>query len=164
MTNLSPSGFLKIGTSELEYRMIGPAPDQAPTIVMLHEGLGSAGLWGDFPDKLQAATSAGVLVYSRAGYGASTPVKLPRAVDYMHTEALEVLPKLLDVIGFRRGLLLGHSDGASIAAIYAGSRQDHRIEGVALIAPHFIVEDISVASIAEIRTAYETTNLKEKLS
>ena len=72
--------------------------------------------------------------------------------------------KLLDKIGFRRGLLLGHSDGASIAAIYAGSHQDHRVEGLALIAPHFIVEDISVASIAEIRNAYETTNLKEKLS
>ena len=100
--------------------MIGPAPDQAPTIVMLHEGLGSAGLWGDFPEKLQAATGAGVFVYSRAGYGASTPVTLPRPLDYMHVEALDVLPKLLDAIGFRRGLLLGHSDGASIAAIYAG--------------------------------------------
>ena len=87
---------------------------------MLHEGLGSAGLWGDFPEKLQAATGAGVFVYSRAGYGASTPAKLPRPLDYMHVEALDVLPKLLDAIGFRRGLLLGHSDGASIAAIYAG--------------------------------------------
>ena len=96
MTTLSPSGFLRIGASDLEYRMIGPAPDQAPTIVMLHEGLGSAGLWGDFPEKLQAATSAGVFVYSRAGYGASTPVTLPRPLDYMHVEALDVLPKLLD--------------------------------------------------------------------
>jgi pimeloyl-ACP methyl ester carboxylesterase len=164
MTTLSPTGFLTIGASELEYRMIGPAPDSAPTIVMLHEGLGSAGLWGDFPEKLQAATGAGVFAYSRAGYGASTPVRLPRPVDYMHIEAREALPKLLDVIGFRRGLLLGHSDGASIAAIYAGSHQDHRVEGIALIAPHFIVEDISVASIAEIKTAYETTSLKEKLA
>ena len=109
--------------------MIGPSPEQAPTIVMLHEGLGSAGLWGDFPEKLQAATGAGVFVYSRAGYGASTPVTLPRPLDYMHVEALEVLPKLLDAIGFRRGLLLGHSDGASIAAIYAGAHQDHRVRG-----------------------------------
>ena len=97
---------------------------------MLHEGLGSAGLWGDFPEKLQAATGAGIFLYSRAGYGASTPVKLPRPVDYMHIEALDVLPKLLDAIGFRRGLLLGHSDGASIAAIYAGAiritRRGHR--------------------------------------
>ena len=164
MTTLLPNGFLTVGISDLEYRMIGPSPEQAPTIVMLHEGLGSVGLWGDFPEKLQAVTGAGVFVYSRAGYGASTPAKLPRPLDYMHTEALDVLPKLLDAIGFRRGLLLGHSDGASIAAIYAGSRQDHRVEGIALIAPHFIVEDISVASIAEIKTAYETTNLKEKLS
>ena len=161
---LSPTGFLTIGASDLEYRMIGPAPQDAPTIVMLHEGLGSAALWGDFPDKLQAATSACVFVYSRAGYGASTPAKLPRPLDYMHIEALDVLPKLLDAIGFRRGLLVGHSDGASIAAIYAGSHQDHRVQGIALIAPHFIVEDISVTSIAGIKTAYETTNLKEKLA
>ena len=164
MTTLSPSGFLTIGTSELEYRMIGPAPDQAPTLVMLHEGLGCAGLWGDFPDRLQAATSAGVFAYSRAGYGASTPGKLPRPLDYMHVEALDVLPKLLDAIGFRRGLLVGHSDGASIAAIYAGAHQDHRVQGIALIAPHFVVEDISVTSIAEIKQAYETSDLKSKLA
>jgi len=164
MTTLSPTGFLTIGAAELEYRWIGPAPESAPTIVMLHEGLGSAGLWGEFPDKLQAATGAGVFAYSRAGYGASTPAKLPRPIDYMQIEARDVLPKLLDQIGFRRGLLLGHSDGASIAVIYAGSHQDHRVEGIALIAPHFIVEDISVASIAAIKTAYETTSLKEKLA
>jgi pimeloyl-ACP methyl ester carboxylesterase len=164
MQQLNPSGFLAIGSSELEYRMIGPAPDQAPTIVMLHEGLGSAGLWGDFPDRLAAATGAGVFVYSRAGYGASTKVALPRPLDYMRTEAIEVLPQLLDAIGFRRGLLLGHSDGASIAAIYAGAHQDHRVQGVAMIAPHFIVEDISVSSIAEIKRAYETTDLRDKLA
>ena len=161
---LAPNGFLAIDGADLEYRMLGPSPDSAPTIVMLHEGLGSAGLWGDFPEKLQAATGAGVFVYSRAGYGASSPAKLPRPVDYMHREALDVLPKLLDRIGFRRGLLAGHSDGASIAAIYAGAHQDHRLQGIALIAPHFIVEDISVQSIAGIKTAYETTNLREKLA
>jgi pimeloyl-ACP methyl ester carboxylesterase len=164
MVSLSSPGFLHIGSSDLEYRVIGPAPDAAPTIVMLHEGLGSAGLWGDFPDKLQAATGTGVLVYSRAGYGASTAVTLPRPLDYMHIEALDILPKLLDQIGFRRGLLLGHSDGASIAAIYVGGVQDHRVRGVAMIAPHFVVEDISVTSIAEIKTAYETMDLKTKLA
>jgi pimeloyl-ACP methyl ester carboxylesterase len=164
MQTLSPTGFLTVGASDLEYRMIGPAPEDAPTIVMLHEGLGSAALWGDFPDKLQAATSTGVFVYSRAGYGASTPAKLPRPLDYMHVEALEVLPKLLDQIGFRRGLLLGHSDGASIAAIYAGGVPDHRARGVAMIAPHFVVEDVSVDSIAEIKVAYETTKLRTKLA
>ena len=107
MTTLQPSGTLRIGGSDLEYRMIGPMPDKAPTIVMLHEGLGSVGLWGDFPDRLQAATGAGVFVYSRAGYGQSSPAGLPRKPDYMHAEALDVLPKLLDTIGFRRGLLLG---------------------------------------------------------
>jgi pimeloyl-ACP methyl ester carboxylesterase len=161
---LSPSGFLRIGASDLEYRMIGPAPDDAPTIVMLHEGLGSVGLWGDFPEKLQAATGAGVFAYSRAGYGASTPVKLPRPLDYMQIEALDVLPKLLDAIGFRRGILVGHSDGASIAAIYAGGVADHRIRAVALIAPHFIVEDMGLKAIVETATAYKTTSLREKLA
>jgi pimeloyl-ACP methyl ester carboxylesterase len=164
LTTLSPTGFLRIGGSDLEYRMIGPAPADAPTIVMLHEGLGSAALWGDFPDRLQAATGFGVFVYSRAGYGASTPVPLPRPLDYMSVEALDVLPVLLDAIGFRSGLLLGHSDGASIAAIYAGGKSDHRVRGVAMIAPHFIVEDIGVAAIAETRKAYETAGLKTKLA
>ena len=164
MTTLSPTGFLTIGASDLEYRMIGPQPSDAPTIVMLHEGLGSAGLWGDFPQALQAATGAGIFLYSRAGYGASTPAKLPRPVDYMHIEAFDVLPKLLERIGFRRGLLVGHSDGASIAAIYAGSHQDHRVQGVAMIAPHFIVEDVGLTSIAETRKAYETGGLKPKLA
>jgi pimeloyl-ACP methyl ester carboxylesterase len=164
MTTLSPTGFLTIGASELEYRMIGPAPDHAPTIVMLHEGLGSAALWGEFPEKLQAATGAGVFVYSRAGYGASTPAQRPRPLDYMHIEALDVLPKLLDAIGFRRGLLLGHSDGASIAAIYTGGHQDHRVQGVVMIAPHFVTEEVGLASIAETRSAYQSNGLKEKLA
>jgi pimeloyl-ACP methyl ester carboxylesterase len=162
--SLQPSGFLHIGDSDLEYRMIGPAPSEAPTIVMLHEGLGSVALWGDFPDRLQAATGMGVFVYSRAGYGASTPVTLPRPLDYMSREALDVLPALLDAIGFERGVLLGHSDGASIAAIYAGGSSDHRVRGVVLIAPHFVVEDVSVASIAEIRKTYEATDLRSKLA
>lgn len=144
--------------------MIGPSPEEAPTIVMLHEGLGSAALWGDFPQKLQQATEAGVFVYSRAGYGASSPVTLPRSLDYMHKEALEVLPKVLEAIGFRRGILVGHSDGASIAAIYAGGVQDHHLNAIALIAPHFVVEDISVASIAEIKMVYETSDLRAKLA
>src|ERR1700752_4697161 len=107
---LSPSGVLPIGEADLEYRMIGPAPSDAPTIVMLHEGLGSAALWGGFSDRLPEATGAGIFVYSRAGYGASTAGPLPRPLDYMSVEALEVLPAILDAIGFRRGLLLGHSD------------------------------------------------------
>ena len=164
MTNLTPTGFLSIDGASLEYKWLAPASADAPTIVMLHEGLGSVGQWGDFPEKLQQATGAGIFAYSRAGYGQSSPVPLPRPLDYMQREALDVLPKLLDAIGFKRGLLLGHSDGASIATIYAGAHQDHRLNGLVLIAPHFIVEDISVKSIAAIKTAFETTDLKTKLA
>jgi len=161
---LASEGMLDLGTMRLEYRMIGPRPDEAPTIVMLHEGLGCVGLWNEFPDKLQTATGAGVFVYSRAGYGRSSPVTLPRPLTFMHEEAREVLPKVLDAIGFRRGLLLGHSDGASIAAIYAGSVQDHRVRGLILIAPHFFTEDMGIAEIARAREAYATTDLRQKLA
>jgi pimeloyl-ACP methyl ester carboxylesterase len=157
-------GFLDLGNMRLEYRMIGPRPQDAPTIVMLHEGLGCAGLWADVPDKLAAVTGAGVFVYSRAGYGQSSPVSLPRPLTFMHDEAKDVLPQLLDAIGFRRGLLLGHSDGASIAAIYAGSVQDHRVRGLILIAPHFFTEDSGIAEIARARDAYATTDLRVKLA
>jgi pimeloyl-ACP methyl ester carboxylesterase len=161
---LSDSGFLDIGSEHLEYRMIGPRPDEAPTLVLLHEGLGCAGLWNDFPDKLQKATGCGIFVYSRAGYGKSSPVTLPRPLSYMHDEAREVLPRLLDGIGFTRGLLIGHSDGASIAAIYAGSHQDHRVGGLVLIAPHFFTEDEGIRSIEEARVAYETGDLRPRLA
>lgn len=161
---LADTGFLDIDGQRLEYRMIGPQPDQAPTLVLLHEGLGCVGLWNDFPDKLAKATGCGVFVHSRAGYGKSSPVTLPRPLSYMHDEAREVLPRLLDAIGFRRGLLIGHSDGASIAAIYAGSHQDHRIGGLVLIAPHFFTEDSGIASIAEAKNAYETGDLRPRLA
>jgi len=161
---LADSGFLDIGSQHLEYRMIGPRPDAAPTLVMLHEGLGCTGLWGDFPDKLSAATGAGVFVFSRAGYGKSNPVPLPRPLSYMHDEARDMLPRLLDEIGFKRGLLIGHSDGASIAAIYAGSHQDHRIGGLVLIAPHFFTEDSGIAAIAETRKAYQSGELRQRLA
>jgi pimeloyl-ACP methyl ester carboxylesterase len=158
------SGFLDIGTHRLEYRMIGPRPGDAPTLVLLHEGLGCVGLWGDFPEKLAQATGCGVFVYSRAGYGQSSPVMLPRPLTYMHDEAREIVPRLLDAIGFQRGLLIGHSDGASIAAIYAGTHQDHRVGGLVLIAPHFFTEDMGIAAIADARKAYETTDLRQKLA
>ena len=161
---MTAGDFLQIGEQRLEVRRIGPAPDAAPTLVLLHEGLGSAQMWGDFPERLQAATGAGVVAYSRAGYGRSSPATLPRTLRYMHDEALDVLPRVLDAIGFRRGLLIGHSDGASIATIYSGSVEDHRIRGLVLIAPHFFVEDISIASIAQARTAYEASALKPKLA
>src|SRR5947207_41917 len=160
---LSENGFLDLPPMRLEYRMIGPRPDAAPTIVMLHEGLGSVDLWGDFPDKIAAATGAGVFVYSRAGYGKSTGAKLPRSTSFMDEEACEVLPRILDAIGFCRGFLLGHSDGGSIATIYAGSVQDHRVRGLVLIAPHFFAEEMGLAEIRRARKSFESGALRERL-
>jgi pimeloyl-ACP methyl ester carboxylesterase len=160
---LADEGFLDLSPLRLEYRMIGPRPDAAPTIVMLHEGLGSVGLWGSFPDQIAAATGAGVFVYSRAGYGRSSPGKLPRTTRFMHEEACAVLPQVLEGIGFQRGLLLGHSDGASIATIYAGSVQDHRVRGLVLLAPHFFTEDMGIAEIRRARDAFAAGTFRDKL-
>ena len=160
---LSDQGFLDIAPLRLEYRMIGPRPDTSPTIVMLHEGLGSSGLWGAFPDQIAVATGAGVFVYSRAGYGKSRAGPLPRSVKFMHEEALTVLPRVLDAIGFERGFLFGHSDGASIATIYAGSAQDHRVRGLVLVAPHFFTEDMGIAEIARANAAFATGDFRDKL-
>jgi pimeloyl-ACP methyl ester carboxylesterase len=160
---LADEGFLELAPLRLEYRMIGPRPDAAPTIVMLHEGLGSVGLWGAFPEALATATGAGVFVYSRTNYGRSSPGKLPRTVNFMHEEALDVLPRVLAAIGFERGILLGHSDGASIATIYAGSVQDHRVRGLVLMAPHFFTEDMGLAQIRRTNEDYQSGDLREKL-
>lgn len=162
MATLPDQGFLELGELRLEYRMIGPRPHRAPTLVLLHQGLGSAAQWGDFADKLSAATGAGVFAYSRVGYGRSSAAKLPRPLDFMHVEAREILPRLLDAIGFEQGLLVGHSDGASIAAIYAGSVQDHRVRGLVLMAPHFIVEDATMKAIVNIRKAFDTTDVRKQ--
>ena len=161
---LEDQGHIAVGDASLEYRMIGPRPDAAPTIVMLHEGLGSVTTWGEFPARLAEHTGAGVFVYSRAGYGKSSSIALPRPLDYMQREATDVLPKLLDAIGFRRGILLGHSDGATIAAWYAGSVQDHRVRGLILIAPHFFMEASNIAAIKKTVETYETTDLRAKLA
>ena len=123
---------------------------------MLHEGLGSAAAWGSFPDQIAAATGAGAFVYSRAGYGQSSPGAMPRTTSFMEEEAIDVLPRVLAAIGFQRGLLLGHSDGASIATIYAGSVQDHRVRGLVLIAPHFFTEEIGIAEIRRARKSFES--------
>ena len=131
---------------------------------MLHEGLGCVALWRDFPARLAAATGWGVFAYSRAGYGRSDPVELPRPLDYMSREARRSLPEVLDAIGFQRGILLGHSDGASIAAIYAGEHPDDRVEGLVLMAPHVFTEAPGLASIAEAKDAYATGDLRAKLA
>ncbi len=152
------------GGKELEVRYAGPAPETAPTIVLLHEGLGSAGLWRDFPERLTAATGFGVAAYSRAGYGRSDAAELPFPLDYMTREAVDVLPEVLDAISFRRGVLMGHSDGATIAAIYAGSVIDHRVRGTILMAPHFFTESMGLAEIAKAKEAFATTDLKSRMA
>ena len=162
MMTLSNEGFLDLPPLRLEYRMVGPRPDVAPTLILLHEGLGCVGMWGDFPEKLAAATGFGVFAYSRVGYGASSPAALPRALDFMHVEARQTLPRLLDAIGFKQGILVGHSDGASIAAIYGGSVQDRRVRGLVLMAPHFIVEDVTMKAIGKIRQAFDTTDVQTR--
>jgi pimeloyl-ACP methyl ester carboxylesterase len=164
MSALTDTGMLDLGDQQLEYRWVGPRPADAPTCVLLHEGLGSAGLWGDFLDRLAAATGLGVLAYSRAGYGASSTISLPRPLNYMEREGINVLPRLLQAVGFQRGLLIGHSDGASIATIYAGNVEDHRIAGLVLMAPHFFVEDSGLEAIARARDAYERGDLRPRLA
>ncbi len=155
---------LRAGGHELEYVWHGPPPSEAPTIVFLHEGLGCVSMWRDFPLKVAEATRCGALVYSRAGYGNSDPVALPRPVSFMHTEALVTLPEVLKAAGVRDAILFGHSDGGSIALIYAGSeRVDVRLRGLVLEAPHVFVEDIGIESIAKAAVNYEKGDLRTKL-
>ena len=162
----SPGADLWIQTdsARLEARCWGPPPADAPSIVMLHEGLGCVGLWRDLPARLAAATGWGVLAFSRQGYGRSDPCDLPRPIDYMEREAERVLPQVLDAIGFRRGVTLGHSDGGSIVALHLGGVRDHRVRGAILIAPHFFVEDCSIRAIEAAREAYETGDLRDRLA
>lgn len=155
---------ITINAHRLECRAWGGSPAQQPTIVLLHEGLGSVGLWRSFPERLAEQTGFCVFAYSRAGYGGSDPAKLPRPLDYMQREAIDVLPQLLDSIGFRRGIFLGHSDGASIAAIHAGSVRDSRVRGICLMAPHFFTEPEGLASIAEAKAQYENGDLRDRLA
>jgi len=164
MSSLTDTGMLDLGDQQLEYRWVGPRPNAAPTLVLLHEGLGCVGLWGDFPERLATATGLGVFLYSRAGYGASSTIALPRPINYMDPEAKAVLPRVLQAIGFQRGLLIGHSDGASIATIYAGSTEDHRISGLVLIAPHFFAEEMGLAAIAQAKVAFESGDLRQRLA
>ena len=156
--------FLDINAVRLEYAAHGSPPEAAPTILLLHEGLGCVALWRDVPEKLAAATGLGVLAYSRLGYGRSSPVALPRPLDYMTREAVETLPLVLDAVGVRRAVLIGHSDGASIAAIFAGAFDDPRLAGLALIAPHFFAEAHGLAAIAAAGRAYAEGDLRDRLA
>ena len=158
MSAQSESSFVVVRGRKLEVqRIAGPGR----TLVFLHEGLGSVAMWRDFPLKAAQATGCAAIVYSRYGYGQSDVLREPRAVDYMHREALDVLPELLHKIEVPDPVLVGHSDGGSIALIHAAAHS--AVRGLVVMAPHVFVEDLSVASIAEAKTAFETTDLPQKL-
>jgi pimeloyl-ACP methyl ester carboxylesterase len=132
--------------------------------VFLHEGLGCVEMWKDFPERAAEATGWGALAFSRAGYGKSDPCALPRPLGFMHIEGLVTLPRVLDAAGIRLAVLVGHSDGASIALINAGGLRDERILGLVLMAPHVLVEPVTVESIRAAGEAYEKTDLRQRLS
>lgn len=155
-------GYLENDGVRLEFRRIDGNTD-LPTLVLLHEGLGCVGMWRDFPDRLAGATGAPVFVYSRAGYGKSSPVPPPRAATYMHREALDVLPRVLEAAAIERAVLVGHSDGGSIALIYAGGVSDHKAVGIVTLAAHVFNEKRCVDSIAAAGEAYRTTDLRQRL-
>jgi pimeloyl-ACP methyl ester carboxylesterase len=154
---------LLAGGRRLEYQWHGPGPEAAPTLVFLHEGLGCISLWRDFPARLAAATGLGALVYSRAGYGGSDPVPLPRPLRFMHDEALLVLPEVLHAVGVREPILTGHSDGGSIALIHAGGVPGAKVRALVLEAPHAFVEDLSVRSITLAAEKYQQGDLRRAL-
>ncbi len=154
--------FANVAGRRIEYVRIEGRSDR-PTLVFLHEGLGSVAMWKDFPARVAGATGCATLVYSRAGYGQSEPVPAPRAVTYMHDEALVDLPALLDALEVLRPVLVGHSDGGSIALIHAAA-SGRPVRALVLLAPHVVVEDLSVESIARAKVAYETTDLRAKLA
>ncbi|MDW8399128.1 MAG: alpha/beta hydrolase [Acetobacteraceae bacterium] len=133
-------------------------------LLLLHEGLGAVSLWRDIPARLAEATGLRVVAYSRFGYGRSDPVPLPRPLDYMRIEATEILPRVLEAAGIGRAILVGHSDGATIAAIHGGSGADRRVRGLVLIAPHFFVEPVCIAEIARARRRFEEGDLRARLA
>jgi pimeloyl-ACP methyl ester carboxylesterase len=153
--------FITAGGHALECQLFHAHQTARPTLVFLHEGLGSVAMWRDFPAQVAHTTGCRTLVYSRYGYGQSDILAAPQAPDYMHREAREVLPELLTTLGITRPVLVGHSDGASIALIHAGS--GFKPTGLVLMAPHCFVEDVSISRIEEVRRAAETTPLIEKL-
>ena len=158
------TGHIEAGGHRLEIARHPGARPEAPTLVLLHEGLGCVALWRDFPARLAAATGCAVVAYSRAGYGGSDPCALPRPLDYMTREAVDVLPEVLSQMGLGDHILVGHSDGATIAAIHAGRAPAPGLRGVCLIAPHFFTEPGGLAAIAAAREAYAVGDLRDRLA
>jgi pimeloyl-ACP methyl ester carboxylesterase len=158
------NGMLDIDGVALEYLWLGPSPGDAPTLILLHEGLGCVSLWKDFPERLARATGLGVMAYSRAGYGRSDSSPLPRPLSFMHTEGMSTLSRVLDAADIRETVLVGHSDGASIALIHAGGAGNARVKGLALMAPHVIVEEVTLAGIRAAREDYVKTDLRHHLA
>ncbi|MGD2141246.1 MAG: alpha/beta hydrolase [Burkholderiales bacterium] len=156
---------LSIDGHRLEYRIIEPDGGHArfrPMLVLLHEGLGSVAMWRDFPDVLCVRTGHPVLAYSRYGYGRSSELEEPRPPYYMHHEALEVLPAVLSELGIRDPILIGHSDGASIAIIHAGG--GNPVRGMVLMAPHVFVEDLTIDSISSARDRFDAGGMAGRLA
>jgi len=149
----------------IEFAWVGSTSADSPAMVFLHEGLGSVAMWRDFPARLCEAIGARGLVYSRPGYGQSTPRSANEKwmPDFMHRQAREVLPALLRELGIARPWLFGHSDGGSIALLCAAAFPD-ALQGAVVLAPHILVEDVSVSSIAKAREAYLQTDLKQRLA
>lgn len=150
----------------IEYEWVGAPPGPAPLLVFLHEGLGSVAMWRDFPQRLCAAVGARGLVYSRPGYGRSTPRPADErwAPDFMHVQAREVLPALLRSLDVRgRPWLFGHSDGGSIALLHAAAFPE-AVAGLVVLAPHIFVEEVSIASIRQARDAWRDTDLRQRLA
>ena len=144
----------------IAYEWVGEESRKAP-LVFLHEGLGSIRQWRDFPAKVAAATGRRALVYDRYGYGQSDVLReKKRPIGFMHDEALIALPGLLDKLGIENPILIGHSDGASIALIYAGS---HKTRGVVAMAPHVFIEPECLSSIEKISEEFEKGDLASKL-
>jgi pimeloyl-ACP methyl ester carboxylesterase len=152
--------FVTVQGRKLEVQKIPGTDTNAPTLIFLHEGLGSVSMWREFPRQVVEATGCPAVVYSRYGYGNSEAFGEPRSVRYMHDEALVTLPGLLGALAVREPVLVGHSDGGSIALIHASA---HRVKGLVVMAPHVFVEDLSVRSIAEAKLAFEGTDLPQKL-
>ena len=153
---------LNVQNRRLEVQRIAAAGAHEPSLVFLHEGLGSISHWKDFPARVADASGCPITIYSRYGSGNSDLLTEARAVTYMQDEALHTLPDLLARLRIENPILVGHSDGASIALIHAAVHD--RVRGLVLLAPHVFVEELSVASIAEAKVKFQTTNLPEKLA